>query len=100
MALPNVQDYFVPGTRQEAVDLLGKFGENAMLVAGGTFVHGLEVRGVLGEIEALIDISQLELAGIRSEAAAGDRRDDQFRRDPGATRHCVEHRSTPRFSMR
>lgn len=67
MALPNVQDYFVPGTRQEAVDLLGKFGEKAMLVAGGTFVHGLEVRGVLGEIQALIDISQLELAGIRSE---------------------------------
>ncbi len=67
MALPNIQDYFVPGTRQEAVDLLGKFGDNAMLVAGGTFVHGLEVRGVLGEIHALIDISQLELAGIRAE---------------------------------
>ncbi|UCG73945.1 MAG: FAD binding domain-containing protein [Chromatiales bacterium] len=67
MALPNIQDYYVPGTRQEAVELLGKFGENAMLVAGGTFVHGLEVRGVLGEIEALIDIGQLGLAGIRSE---------------------------------
>ena len=45
MALPNINDYFVPASREEVVDLLRKFGDGAMLVAGGTFVHGLEVRG-------------------------------------------------------
>lgn len=67
MALPNIEDYFVPGTRQEAIDLLGKFGDSAMLVAGGTFVHGLEVRGVLDQVRALIDITRLDLSGIAAE---------------------------------
>lgn len=67
MALPNINDYFVPASREEAVDLLRKFGDGAMLVAGGTFVHGLEVRGVLDDVEALIDIRQLGLAGISED---------------------------------
>jgi carbon-monoxide dehydrogenase medium subunit len=70
MALPNINDYFVPGTRQEALALMKKFGDGAMLVAGGTFVHGLEVRGVLEDVQALIDIGQLDLDGIRTD---GDR---------------------------
>ena len=67
MALPSIKDYLVPTSRQEATDLLRQYGDAAMLVAGGTFVHGLEVRGVLDDIEALIDISQLGLAGIRAD---------------------------------
>jgi carbon-monoxide dehydrogenase medium subunit len=64
MALPNINDYFVPESHQEAVDLLKRFGENAMIVAGGTFVHGLEARGVLADVEALVDIGRLGLGGI------------------------------------
>ncbi|MGI9343818.1 MAG: FAD binding domain-containing protein [Gammaproteobacteria bacterium] len=64
MALPNISDYHVPSNTDDAIALLQKYGETAMLVAGGTFVHGLEVRGVLADIEALIDIGRLGLAGI------------------------------------
>jgi len=64
MALPNISDYHVPSSADDAIALLQKYGESAMIVAGGTFVHGLEVRGVLADIEALIDIGKLGLAGI------------------------------------
>lgn len=67
MALPSIKDYFVPTSRKEATDLMREHGDAAMLVAGGTFVHGLEVRGVLDDIEALIDVSQLGLAGISKD---------------------------------
>lgn len=64
MSLPNISDYHVPETTADAIALLTKYGDTAMIVAGGTFVHGLEVRGVLAEIEALIDIGKLGLDGI------------------------------------
>jgi carbon-monoxide dehydrogenase medium subunit len=50
------------------VDLMQRFGDGALLVAGGTFVHGLEVRGLLEDVVALIDISRLGLRGIAREA--------------------------------
>ena len=68
MSLPNVNDYHVPESVKAAVSLLQEHGEAAMIVAGGTFVHGLEVRGVLDEIEALIDIGRLGLDGIETTA--------------------------------
>jgi len=64
MALPNIQDYFVPETREEAFALLEQHGDQALLVAGGTFVHGLEVRGLLDEVGVLVDVSRLGLQGI------------------------------------
>ncbi|MDP2326109.1 MAG: FAD binding domain-containing protein [Gammaproteobacteria bacterium] len=64
MAIPNLRDYYLPDSQQEVVDLLKRFGEGAMIVAGGTFVHGLEVRGLLEGVVALIDISRLDLRGI------------------------------------
>lgn len=66
MSLPNIGDYHVPENTADAIALLARYGETAMIVAGGTFVHGLEVRGVLDEIEALIDIGRLGLGGIES----------------------------------
>ncbi|MFQ5635801.1 MAG: FAD binding domain-containing protein [Gammaproteobacteria bacterium] len=64
MSLPNISDYHVPDNAEDAIALLKQYGDSAMIVAGGTFVHGLEVRGVLGDIEALIDIGRLGLDGI------------------------------------
>lgn len=68
MSLPNLADYHVPDTLEDAIALLQKHGESAMLVAGGTFVHGLEVRGVLADVEALVDVSRLGLSGIDAGA--------------------------------
>jgi carbon-monoxide dehydrogenase medium subunit len=67
MTLPNLQDYFLPDTTDEALALLKRFGASAMIVAGGTFVHGLEARGLLGEVGALVDIQRLGLGTIGSE---------------------------------
>lgn len=70
MTLPNLQDYYLPDTTEEAVALLARHGENALVVAGGTFVHGLEVRGLLGNVAALVDIRKLKLNAITREAEA------------------------------
>jgi carbon-monoxide dehydrogenase medium subunit len=64
MTLPNLQDYYLPESAEEAFELLARFGDDAMIVAGGTFVHGLEVRGVLENVVALIDIRHLKLDAI------------------------------------
>jgi carbon-monoxide dehydrogenase medium subunit len=63
MAL-NLEDYHLPASLEEAGQLLQRYGAGAMLVAGGTFVHGLEVRGLLTETVALVDIKRLGLRGI------------------------------------
>jgi carbon-monoxide dehydrogenase medium subunit len=63
MAL-NLEDYYLPASLQEASELLQRYGAGAMVVAGGTFVHGLEVRGLLAETVALVDIRRLGLRGI------------------------------------
>jgi CO/xanthine dehydrogenase FAD-binding subunit len=65
MTLQNVQDYHLPGTMEEALALLERYGDGAMLVAGGSFVHGLEVRGLLENVNALIDIQRLDLRAVR-----------------------------------
>ncbi len=70
MAL-NLEDYYLPASLQEASSLLQRYGAGAMVVAGGTFVHGLEVRGLLAETVALVDISRLELRGISASSDGG-----------------------------
>lgn len=70
MTLPNLQDYYRPDTTDEALALLQRFGEGAMIVAGGTFVHGLEARGLLGNVVALVDIGRLGLRSIAQEGGA------------------------------
>ena len=70
MAL-NLEDYYLPASLQEASTLLQRYGAGAMVVAGGTFVHGLEVRGLLAETVALVDISRLELRGISESSNGG-----------------------------
>lgn len=67
MAL-NLEDYYLPDSLQEASELLQRYGAGAMVVAGGTFVHGLEVRGLLTETVALVDISRLGLRGISTKS--------------------------------
>jgi carbon-monoxide dehydrogenase medium subunit len=69
VTLPNLSDYFIPEQQSELIELLQRFGENAMIVAGGTFVHGLEARGLLSEVKALIDIGRLGLNGIATDSS-------------------------------
>jgi CO/xanthine dehydrogenase FAD-binding subunit len=53
---------------QETVVLLCRSQETEMLVlAGGTFLHGLEARGLLSDVEELVDIRKAGLGGIRAD---------------------------------
>ena len=67
MTLHRLQEYYLPQDGNEVVELLGKYQEGATLVAGGTFIHGLIARGLVTDVEALIDISRLGLNYVRSE---------------------------------
>ncbi len=64
MTAPNLTDYFTPSVAEEVIELLQRYGDKALIVAGGTFVHGLEARGLLAEVRALIDIQKLKLNGV------------------------------------
>ncbi len=68
MSLVKLREYLNPEDRNEVVKLLEIYGDSALIVAGGTFIHTLAARGLLTEIEALIDIQKLRLGFIRSGA--------------------------------
>ena len=67
MALPELKEFCLPESGSEVVGLLDKYGDGALFVAGGTFIHGLEARGFLSGVEALIDLRNLGLNIIQSE---------------------------------
>jgi len=68
MALHKLREFHAPKSMQEAIAILGRSQEADMLVlAGGTFLHGLEARGLLSDVEELVDISRAGLDGIRDD---------------------------------
>ena len=69
MSLTSVTEYFTPDGNEEALELLKKYGDSALIVAGGSFVHGLEARDLLTGIEALIDIQSLGLNQVTADSA-------------------------------
>ena len=68
MSLTSVKEYFVPDSIDEVLALLGAHGDGALIVAGGSFVHGLDARDLLTGIEALIDIQNLGLNKVTADA--------------------------------
>jgi CO/xanthine dehydrogenase FAD-binding subunit len=69
VSLTSVKEYFTPGDNEEVLNLLEKYGDSALIVAGGSFVHGLDARDLLFGIEALIDIQNLGLNEITADSA-------------------------------
>ena len=69
MSLTSVKEYYIPNGIEEAVELLGTHGDSALIVAGGSFVHGLDARDLLVGIEALIDIQNLGLNRVSADSA-------------------------------
>ena len=68
MALTSVQSFHSPTDSKDVVELLGKYEDSALIVAGGTFLHGLVSRGLLAGIEALISIQKLGLNTVSSDS--------------------------------
>lgn len=68
MPLTSVETFYTPEDDKTVIDLLEKHRDSVLIVAGGTFLHGLVSRGLLAGIDALIDIQKLGLDYIRSSA--------------------------------
>jgi carbon-monoxide dehydrogenase medium subunit len=66
MPLSEVKDFFIPQDTGEVVALLAKYGNKAMVLAGGTFVHGLAARGLLHGVGALIYLDRAGLSYVKS----------------------------------
>jgi CO/xanthine dehydrogenase FAD-binding subunit len=67
MALAAVKEYFQPGSAAEAVKLLSEYHERAIVLGGGTFIHGLAARGVLPSVDAFIDLQNAGLSFVKQQ---------------------------------
>ena len=68
MALHKLRAFHAPKSLQEVIAILAGGQETEMLVlAGGTFLHGLEARGLLSDVEELVDVRRAGLDGIRDD---------------------------------
>jgi CO/xanthine dehydrogenase FAD-binding subunit len=68
VSLTSVSEYFTPGGKEEVLELLERYGDSAIIVAGGSFIKGLDARDLLYGIEALIDIQNLGLDQVTADA--------------------------------
>lgn len=67
MALTSVESFHSPTDASAVVQLLQQHEDSVLIVAGGTFLHGLASRGLLTGIEALVDIQGLGLDNITAD---------------------------------
>lgn len=65
MSFSDLSDFQQPTDLTSALNILDKYGDDTLIVAGGTFVHGLNARGFLDDVEAVLDISRLPLTAIK-----------------------------------
>lgn len=68
MGLESLKEYCTPESMPEAMRLLDRYRDAALIMAGGTFVRGLDARGLLSGVEAVVDIRALGLEGIQVSA--------------------------------
>ena len=61
MSLAGIENYHRPKQSVEALALLTTYGDGALIVNGGTFIHGLVARGLITGVKHIIDINDLKL---------------------------------------
>ena len=61
MSLLGLEQYHRPRRLQEVAALLTQYEDEALIVSGGTFIHGLAARGLISDVKHLIDINGLDL---------------------------------------
>jgi CO/xanthine dehydrogenase FAD-binding subunit len=67
VALSNLKGFYQPESIREASKLLYQYQDSAMLVGGGTFIHGLVARGLITDVDYLIDLTGLPINTITQE---------------------------------
>lgn len=64
MSLTSLKTFHLPQKVPELLQLMEEYGDSALILAGGSFIHGLVARGLIIGVEALIDIRGLKLNAI------------------------------------
>ncbi len=59
------KSFLKPSSEEELSKYLKEFGERAKIIAGGTGIYEIAHRGLLSDIEALVDISELNLSYVK-----------------------------------
>lgn len=71
MALHNLKEFHAPRSLADARAVLDA-NEDALVLSGGTFLHGLEARGLLSDVEALVDIRRIGLDTVEIDGTGLD----------------------------
>jgi CO/xanthine dehydrogenase FAD-binding subunit len=64
------KSYLVPKDEGQLAKILKEHGEKARIIAGGTGIYEIAHRGLLSDIEALVDIRNLDFTYVRHESAS------------------------------
>ena len=67
MAFAEATEFLRPESGREVVELLTRYGNRALILGGGTFLHGLVARGLVSRVDALIDLQKVGLSYVKSE---------------------------------
>jgi CO/xanthine dehydrogenase FAD-binding subunit len=67
MTLVAAKEFLQPASGREAVELLARYGDRAVVLGGGTFLHGLAARGILGKVDTFIDLQKAGLSFLKPE---------------------------------
>jgi carbon-monoxide dehydrogenase medium subunit len=70
MASVGVKEFCRPESAREVVELLTRHGDRAVVVGGGTFLHGLFAKGGTSHVEILVDLQKAGLSYIRTSRSA------------------------------
>lgn len=65
MSISGAKEFCRPQNAGQVVELLAKHGNRALLVAGGTFLHGLFARGLGSGVEVLVDLQSAGLSYVK-----------------------------------
>jgi len=61
--------YFRPETASEASQTLARYKDRSIVIGGGTVIYELAQRGLLSDVEALVDLTRLSLSYLQESAA-------------------------------
>jgi len=64
------KSYLVPKDEGELSKILKEYGERAKIIAGGTGIYEIAHRGLLSDIEVLVDTRDLGLSYVKRESAS------------------------------
>ncbi len=67
MALPELKEFCRPQSAAELSGVFDTYEDAALIVAGGTFIHGLEARGLLSGVQALVDLRRMGLDTLSAD---------------------------------